>query len=687
MSDDRSTNLLVHEKSPYLLQHADNPVHWRPWSDAAFAEAREQDKPVLISIGYATCHWCHVMAHESFEDAEIASVLNEKFICIKVDREERPDVDGIYMDVCQAMTGHGGWPLTIFADSERRPFFAGTYFPPRARANRIGFLELAQRVHHAWTTDREQVVTSATEIVKTLQEGASTSFRGEVPENIFAVVADHHRRTFDDTHGGFNVQPKFPSPHHLLLLFRIARTSGDTDLIRMATVTLDAMRAGGIYDHVGFGFHRYSTDREWLLPHFEKMLYDQAMLTLAYAEAWQITGRDVYRRTIEEIHTWLRREMITPEGGFASAQDADSEGEEGKYYVWSHAELSALLAPEQLAFLEQHLHVRAEGNFHDEATGNATGQNILHVDRDAPVLKDEELHAQWTAIREQLLDVRVQRVPPLTDDKVLTDWNGLMIGALARAGRALSNNEMVQTAADVYNAVVKLCGGDDWVHRYRDGERAVTAMLDDHAAMGWAAIELYQSTGTGQYLADAQYHADRIREHFVCEDGTLSSVVDSVNDLPVRQRDGFDSAYPSGNSMAAWLFTDLGVILGSQPYLDRARECVVTYGRQLERFAPGFCMLLCAWEKLLGQISEITFKGSPNAPFIHDARAALNAQFAPHAVMVFEPEDLDPMGLRQIYPFDAVGEREAVMICTDKACRKPLTKSDDVNAFLQEGGW
>ncbi len=684
MSDDRSGNLLRLEKSPYLLQHADNPVHWRPWSDAAFADAREQDKPVFISIGYATCHWCHVMAHESFEDAEIAAYLNEHYICIKVDREERPDVDGIYMDVCQAMTGHGGWPLTIFTDAERRPFFAGTYFPPRARANRIGFLELIQRVHHAWSTDREQVMTSASEIIKTLEEGAATSFRGEVPEEIFTTVGEHHRRTFDDTYGGFNAQPKFPSPHHLLLLFRIARTTGDTELIRMATVTLDAMRAGGIYDHVGFGFHRYSTDREWVVPHFEKMLYDQAMLMMAYTEAWQITGRDVYRQTILDMHTWLRREMLTPEGGFASAQDADSEGVEGKYYVWSYDELAELVG-DDITFLTSHFHVRREGNFNDEATGNATGLNILFTDRDAAVLTSDSERAQWEEIRERLLAARVQRVAPLTDDKVLTDWSGLMIGALARAGRALSDNDLLNTAADVYQAVSTLCGGESWVHRYRDGERAIAAMLDDHAMFGWAALELYQSIGEDHYLIDAQWHADRIMDAFTSTDGTLSSVDDTVSDLPVRQRDGFDSAYPCGNSMAAWLFADLGTILGNEAYLSRARECVVTYGTQLQRFGPGFCMLLCTWDKLLGESSEVAFKGPRDSVFLQEARAVLCSSFQPGAVYVSQPAPADPAGLRQVYPFEAIAAHEAVMICTDRACQRPLTTIEDVQAAVQEG--
>ncbi len=674
MPDNGTPNLLIHEKSPYLLQHAHNPVAWRPWGMEAFDLARAEDKPVFVSIGYATCHWCHVMEHESFVNPDVAAFLNEHFISIKVDREERPDVDSIYMDVCQAMTGHGGWPLTVFMDADKRPFVAGTYFPPRTRGGRIGFLDLLDRIHTAWTHDRDRITASAQEIITSLQEGARTSFYGEIPDTVFDIVADHHSRTFDEDHGGFGSQPKFPSPHHLLLLFRIARRTGNTNLIRMATTTLDAMRAGGLFDHVGFGFHRYSTDRRWLLPHFEKMLYDQATLMMAYTEAWQITGAERFRTTCLEIADYLRRDMTSPDGAFYSAQDADSEGEEGKYYVWSTSELSDVLAPSQLELVRTFFNVHDDGNFHDEATGSMTGANILHLQRN--VLASGAVPQEWEPIRQHLLMIRGERIPPLTDDKVLTDWNGLMIGALARAGRAFHDATLTSMAVKAYHAVVECCGGTSWVHRYRDGHRHVDAMLDDHAMIGWAAAELYQTTGDQQYLEDARWHATTILETFKTEDGVLAMTSAQATDLPLRPTSAFDSAAPSGNSMAAWLFAQLGTLCDEQRYRDAARDAVTSYGSHMERFAPGYCLALSVWDLIAHGSTEIVLNGSSSDPLISDAFQALAESFLPSALFMWDPKRS---------PFDQA-PRPSVMICTNYHCERPATHIDDVRDWLVKGG-
>jgi uncharacterized protein len=659
MPDPGHGNVLGSEKSPYLLQHAGNPVHWLPWGSAAFEEARDRNVPILLSIGYATCHWCHVMAHESFEDQEIADFLNDHYVCIKVDREERPDVDSIYMDVCQSMTGRGGWPLTVIMDADQRPFFAGTYFPPRSRSNQIGFLDLAQRIAHAWDVDREKIDRSCQQIEKALVEGASASFRGDVPDDVFTIVADHHVRTYDDVHGGFSSQPKFPSPHHLLLLFRIAHRTGNGALVTMATHTIDAMRAGGLFDHVGFGFHRYSTDRQWLVPHFEKMLYDQAMMVMACTEAWQITGDDRYKDVVDEVAAYVRRELTSVEGAFFSAQDADSEGEEGRYYVWSYDELGTILSADDLSFLEEHMGLRRDGNFRDEVHGEDTAKNILHRPNLGPL--DEDQRRQWTAIRSTLLRHRSQRIAPLTDDKILADWNGLMIGALARAGRVLSNETLLSMAASGYAAVTDLCGGTQWMHRYRDGHRAVPAMLDDHASMGWAATELYQSTGDEPYLVDARFHADQILTDFVIEDGALAATSARTNDLPVRPRTGFDSAYPSGNSMAALLFAQLGAITNSDTYLEASRAAVTSYGMHFERSAPGYCMLLCAWDALLHGPTEIVLDGETHAPFTTTAMKLVSQAYLPDAVIIHER-----------------GGEEGVRICSRRVCQRPLTTEADL---------
>ena len=668
-SHGRQPNLLIKEKSPYLIQHAYNPVMWRPWSDDAFQESRALDRPVFLSIGYATCHWCHVMENESFEDPDVAAYLNNNFICIKVDREERPDVDSIYMDVCQAMTGHGGWPLTIFTNADKLPFFAGTYFPRTSRGNRVGFLDLIQRIKHAWNTDRDRIEDSSREVFAMLREGAEASFSGEVPEDIFTIVADHHRRTYDDTFGGFGVQPKFPSPHHLLLLFRIGKRRDDPALITMALHQLNAMRAGGIYDHVGFGFHRYSTDREWLVPHYEKMLYDQAMLMMAYSEAWQITKKDLYRDVCVELAEYVQRELTGNEGAFYSAQDADSEGVEGQYYVWGYDELEMILSRAQLQWIEDNKGVRREGNARDESTGEESGKNILHdkarrTEEGGRRTSSDEV--EWEEIRSKLLDVRSQRVPPLTDDKVLTDWNGLMITALARAGRALANDEMIGMATRAYHAVAQLCGGSTWVHRYRDGHRSVDAMLDDHAAMGLAAIELYQCTGSKAYLDDANAHADAIVTKFTTADGSLARTATDT-DLPVRVKESFDSAYPSGNSLSAWLFTELSTIVGDAGRLDAARSCVVANAKQLQRYAPGYCMLLCVWDVLLHGGREIRLVGGSGNSFLNEAYQMLAASYLPDAAFAWTEDAGTPH----------------VQVCTNNVCERPFTTLEAVREFIE----
>jgi uncharacterized protein YyaL (SSP411 family) len=459
-----------------------------------------------------------------------------------------------------------------------------------------------------------------------------------------------------------------------LLLFRIARRTGNTNLVRMATETLDAMRAGGVFDHVGFGFHRYATDRQWLVPHFEKMLYDQAMLMLAYTEAWQITGADRYRRVCHELADYLRREMTSVDGAFFSAQDADSEGVEGKFYTWTLSELSELLAPSQIEILTSTFHVRAEGNAHDEATGSLTGANILHMKRQ-DVVADATPEA-WADLRTTLLSVRGRRVPPITDDKILTDWNGLMIGALAHAGRAFQDGTLTSMAVNAYDAVQRLCGGTSWVHRYRDGHRHVAAMLDDHAAIGWAAAELYQTTAEQRFLDDARHHADTILATFLNEQGALCVTAVTTTDIPVRRSEAFDSAYPSGNSMAAWLFAELGAIADEQRYRDAARTAVTSYGRQLEKYGPGFCMLLSVWNTILHGSTEIVLCGTNDDPMLRESFSMLASSFLPSAVFIHDPQHA---------PFDAA-LRPSVMICSDYQCERPFTTIDEVRDWIMRGG-
>ncbi|MBU3741355.1 MAG: thioredoxin domain-containing protein [Candidatus Kapabacteria bacterium] len=656
--DNAPANALANERSPYLRQHAHNPVHWLPWSDEAFARARELDRPVLLSIGYATCHWCHVMAHESFEDADVAAYLNEHYVCIKVDREERPDVDAIYMDVCQGMTGHGGWPLTIVTDGDRRPFFAGTYFPRTSRGNRIGFLELMTRIDDVWTQDRTRLMETAQQITQSLRDHAATVMTGDVPSDIMEHVVDHHRRTFDADYGGFSNRPKFPSPHHLLYLLRAAHRTGDASILAMVTTTLDAMRAGGMYDHVGFGFHRYSTDRQWLLPHFEKMLYDQAMLMMAYAEAWQYTGVEAYRRVVLEIADYVGRCLTSPEGCFMSAQDADSEGEEGKCYVWSYDDFVDH-ADERLA---ERFGICRDGNFHDEATGDPMRENIPHLERTSwRAIYDD---AEWETVRQRLLAMRDMRVQPITDDKVAADWNGLMIGALARAARALQDTSLREMAVRAFDGLTSVCGaGRDLRH-----VGSVPAMLDDHAAVGWAAVELYQTTRDDRFLAVAQLHMRLIGERFVADDGTLCTVGADTHDVIVRQKQGYDSAYPCGNSMAALCMTQLAAITHDAAMQAAAEACVQSWGRAIQTHGPGFCMLLCAWDMLVHGAQEIHVHGADDDPFVQQALALLQSVYMPDAVF----------GAQQAGSASASDAQAHVQWCHRNVCQRPLTSIDDV---------
>lgn len=668
MPVDTAPNMLVHEQSPYLLQHAYNPVAWQAWSDDAFARAAREDKPLFVSIGYAACHWCHVMEHESFEDHDVAAFLNENFVSVKVDREERPDVDALCMDVCQTMTGHGGWPLTIFMDAERRPFMAGTYFPRESSQGRLGFLDLLQRIHDIWVNDRSRAETAASEIMKSLHESAAIDFSDTVDVNVFENALEHHERMFDTEHGGFSTRPKFPSPHHLLLLMRIHASSNSASAIEMVTKTLDAMRAGGMYDHVGFGFHRYSTDSEWLVPHFEKMLYDQAMLMLAYAEAYQITRDDLYKQVVLEIAEFLRRDMTSKDGAFFCAHDADSEGEEGKFYVWSIEELEPLTA--------SMFHATAEGNYLDEATGVRTGQNILHVKTSE--LRDVMRDKGWKGLRPTLLAKRSERVPPMVDDKILMDWNGLMIGALARAARALGGDHtLLSMASSAYAAVRNNCYDeqqDAWWHRYRNGQQAVQAMLDDHAMVGWAAVELYQCSGDESYLADARAHADRIIVDFMEPGRAPSMVRRDTRDVPVHQRDGYDSAYPCGNSMAAWLFSGLGTILHAAVYSEAALTCVRSYGQQINRASVAFCMLLSAWHTIKEQPTTIDMgfgaglQKSGLERGTEQLRNDIFSAYLPSVVIVYGSEN----------------NSGAAIVCRGTYCSAPLATLEEVVAELKE---
>ncbi len=539
-------NRLIEEKSPYLLQHAHNPVHWYPWGQEAFDEARQKNKPIFLSIGYATCHWCHVMEKESFEDPEAAEALNDTFVCIKVDREERPDIDAVFMAVCQMVSGRGGWPLNVILTPDRKPFFAGTYFPKKSRFGRLGVVELCRHIKELWRDDPQKIQTAAQGLAAHLEQAfvysadAGTSLDTAVLDAALSQIAS----SYDPQYGGFDQAPKFPTPHRLMFLLRSHHRTGDAPTLEMVVKTLTAMRMGGLWDHVGFGFHRYSTDARWLLPHFEKMLYDQALLAIVYLEAYQVTQNALFRQTAEEIFQYVLRDMTDAQGGFYTAEDADSEGEEGKFYVWQRTQFDEISAryDDQVPWARI-FNLHPQGNYSDEATFRRSGANILHLTQTWEQwagnlgLTEPSLAAQWANLREKLFQVRQQRTAPLKDDKILTDWNGLMIAALAVGARVLGNNDYAAAALKAANWIRSHLVDDRgrlW-HRYRDGQRSVTGKAGDYAFLVMGLIELYRSTfGTELLDWSLELQAEMDRNFWDADQGGYYLTAAAENELPVR---------------------------------------------------------------------------------------------------------------------------------------------------------
>jgi uncharacterized protein YyaL (SSP411 family) len=538
------TNRLVLETSPYLLQHAHNPVNWYAWGDEAFEDARRLGRPVFLSIGYSTCHWCHVMEGESFEDEEIAGYLNQNYVCIKVDREERPDIDAIYMAATQRLTGSGGWPMSVFLLPDRNPFFAGTYFPPRdgARGTRHGFLTILQQLRKTYDEDPSKVQQAATAlstaVKQEMQGGAQSQSKGIPGQEAIAATIAYYKKSFDPANGGLRRAPKFPSNVPVRLLLRHHRRTGDAEALHMATFTLQKMAAGGMYDQVGGGFHRYSTDERWLVPHFEKMLYDNALLAVSYAEAYQVTARADFARVLRETLDYVLREMTSPEGGFYSATDADSEGEEGKFFIWSAKEIHQLLGAEASRFA-RYYDVSEGGNFE--------GHNILNAPK-----PDEGEHAALAAARAKLYQVRAKRIPPLRDDKVLAAWNGLMISGLAVGGRVLGEPRYVEAAARAAAFVLdKMREGDRLSRSYKDGRKQQHGFLEDQAFVTAGLLDLFEATFDPRWLTEAISLGDALEKHFADrEHGGWFMTSDDAEKLIAREKPMYDGAEPSGTSVA-----------------------------------------------------------------------------------------------------------------------------------------
>jgi len=689
-------NRLANEKSPYLLQHAQNPVDWYPWGEEAFVAAREQDRPVFLSIGYATCHWCHVMERESFEDADVARLMNETFVNIKVDREERPDIDGIYMTAAQLLISHGGWPLTILMLPDRRPFFAATYIPKATRFGRMGMLDLIPRIRELWATQRDKLVDSAAAVHETIGEHMRAAPAPAVLDEAtlrqgYVELAGQ----FDHEHAGFGQAPKFPTPHLLLFLLRYGQRTGAEPPLAMVRQTLAAMRAGGIYDQVGFGFHRYATDRTWLVPHFEKMLYDQAMLALAYTETWQATRDPALERVVRETLTYLRRDLTGPEGAFHSAEDADSEGEEGKFYVWSLEELREV-AGEDADLAASVWGVEADGNFREEATRERTGRNILHVRR-APAdvaasfgLTEAAAAERLERARERLLGRRAGRVRPLLDDKILTDWNGLMIAAAAAAGRALDAPGFVELATRAAEFLWDTMWRDGaLLHRYREGSAAIAGNLDDYAFLAWGEIELHQATQDPRHLDRAIRLTDALLERFSDEEhgGLFFSPVDR-EDLIVRMRDLGDGALPSGTAVAFYDLVRLARLTGRPEYEARAGALADACSRQVAARPSAAAFFLVVLDFALGPSQELVVVGAAEDPRTRELLGVARERWHPRLLVLHRPPG-DAGRLAELAPavrdFVQLDDAPTAYLCQGFVCQRPVTTPGDLRALLADG--
>ncbi len=609
-AEDRAPNRLAREQSPYLLQHQWNPVDWYPWGREAFEKARSEQKPVFLSIGYSSCHWCHVMAHESFESESIAKLLNERFVSVKVDREERPDVDEIYMRAVQLLTGSGGWPMSVFLTPDQKPFWGGTYFPPDDRGGRPGFASILGALSETYEGRRQEVEAAADRLASALRqmEGgrqfvATGPLNRTVPERALEELA----QTYDRHYGGFGAAPKFPPHGALELLLRATAAAPRPDLESIARGTLDGMAMGGIRDQVGGGFHRYSTDAIWLVPHFEKMLYDVAQLVSVYTEAFARWKDPEYRRVVEEAIAWVAREMTSEEGGFYSALDADSEGGEGAYYLWPKKEITDVLGAEEGERFARVYGIEETGNFVDPVTGEEPG-NIPHLKKTwaerarEESLGEEDLRARMDRARARLLEVRLRRTAPGRDDKVVTSWNGLMIGALARAGRVFERRDLVQAASRAARFVLSALKRDGRLLRsWRAGEARLPAYLEDHAFLAWGLLDLHEVTGDGEWLKEARALVDSMIERFRDPDeGGFFFVASDHESLIARTKEVFDQAVPSGNGMAARLLVRLWLLTGEPRYEEHAARMFQVFAGILEnapRAAEHLLLAFMAWSE------------------------------------------------------------------------------------------
>lgn len=672
------TNRLIKEKSPYLLQHAHNPVDWYPWGPEAFVAAQESDKPIFLSIGYATCHWCHVMEHESFEDLEVAQLLNENFVCIKIDREELPEVDSLYMEFAQSMmSGAAGWPLNVILTPELRPFFAATYLPPHSNHGMMGLSELVMRIREVWTGgERERIEMQAQKIVEVFSESIHNKGTELSEPNQVDQIADLFFQMADPVHGGMKGVPKFPIGYQSNFMMRYAATAKDSRALFLVERTLDMMQRGGIYDHLGGGFSRYSIDEKWLVPHFEKMLYDNALLAYSYLEAWQTTKRPLYRFVCEEILDYVLRDMTHQLGGFYSAQDADSEGHEGFFYTWPLHEVQSILGKDQSTLFCEYYDITEAGNFE--------GRNILHTDlrieefakkhgKEPQILSDlftEQKHTLWKA--------REKRVHPFKDDKILSSWNGLMIFSMVEAGCAFSDQRYIDAA----ERAAKFIKGNMWqegalMRRWREGESLHRAGLDEYAYLIRGLISLFEANCGTVWLEWALQMTTILRDYFKAEEGAFYQIDGKDSSIILRKCQFSDGAEPSGNAIHCENLIRLYQILGDPSYLTQAEDILKAVKKYVDNYAPGYCYHMINLNRYYdSHAPTVVIALNDKQQYMQELRQLLYNNFIPHKAVVWRHPDDNK--LFEIIPFareqTPINGKTTLYVCHKGVCQQPITE-------------
>jgi len=681
-NSEKVPNRLADEKSPYLLQHAYNPVKWYPWGNEAFEKAKAEDKPIFLSIGYSTCHWCHVMEKESFEDLQVADILNSNFISIKVDREERPDIDSIYMTYCQAITGSGGWPLSIFMTYDKKPFFAGTYFPKNNKYGRSGFIEILENIADAWKNNKDKLIKSSNTMHKELSSMKYGEENKKIDESIIEKTVNELKRYYDSKRGGFSDKPKFPTPHNIFFLLRYYHINKDEEILKMVENTLVSMYKGGIFDHIGFGFSRYSTDSKWLVPHFEKMLYDNALLAISYVEAYHITKNNLYKEIADKIFKYVLRDMRSKDGGFFSAEDADSEGEEGKFYIWSRGEVTRVLGEEDAVIFSKYFDITKQGNFEGENIPNLINSNIDEIQNNS-VLKEK-----LDKMIQKLYSYRESRIHPFKDDKILTSWNGLMIAALSYGGRVFDNPEYIEAAENAAKFIIhKMIRADGrLLARFRDGDAANLGLLDDYAFLVWGLLETYAATFDSLYLEKAvELNSNMLELFYDKEQGGFFLYGVDGEELILRPKDFYDGALPSGNSVAVMNLIKLSKILANNDYQDSIDKLFVFSAGMVEQNPAAYSYLVEAYLLSITPGKEIVITGNRVYSNVKFMIKAANKEYMPFSTVILN--DGDAL-LTKLIPFikdqKQIKEEATAYVCQNFACSKPTCDLEEFKSLIKK---